>query len=150
MGLDMYLYAERYISEYSDKEMQSEIESIVKMPGKVNYVTSEVLYWRKANAIHNWFVKNVQDGEDDCRKYYVPFKKLIELRDTLKEILENKDKVEELLPTIHGFFFGVHDYDEYYFNEITRTEMELTNLIDDLLKNHLYESYYSFYYQSSW
>jgi hypothetical protein len=150
MGLDMYLYAERYISEYSDKEMQSEIESIVKMPGKVNYVTSEALYWRKANAIHNWFVKNVQDGEDDCKKYYVPFKKLIELRDTLKEILENKDKVEELLPTIHGFFFGTYNYDEYYFNEIARTEMELTKLIDDLLKNHLYESYYSFYYQSSW
>ena len=150
MGLDMYLYAERYISEYSDKEMQSEIESIVKMPGKVNYVTSQVLYWRKANAIHNWFVKNVQDGEDDCRKYYVPLEKLIELRDTLKEILENKDKVEELLPTIHGFFFGTYNYDEYYFEEITRTEMELTKLIDDLLKNHLYESYYSFYYQSSW
>ena len=150
MGLDMYLYAERYISEYSDKELQSEVESIVKMPGKVNYVTSQVLYWRKANAIHNWFVKNVQDGEDDCRKYYVPLEKLIELRDTLKEILENKDKVEELLPHMQGFFFGSYNYDEYYFEEITRTEMELTKLIDDLLKNHLYESYYSFYYQSSW
>jgi len=149
MGLDMYLYAERYISEYTDKEMQSEVESIVKMPGKVNYVTSEVLYWRKANAIHHWFVKNVQDGVDDCKKYYVSKQKLIELRDTLKEILENKDKVEELLPTIQGFFFGVYDYDEYYFEEITRTEMELTKLIDDLCKVSLGDGY-SFYYQSSW
>jgi hypothetical protein len=149
MGLDMYLYAERYISEYTDKEMQSEVESIVKMPGKVNYVTSEVLYWRKANAIHNWFVKNVQDGVDDCKKYYVPMEKLIELRDTLKEILENKDKVEELLPHMQGFFFGSYNYDEYYFEEITRTEMELTKLIDDLCKVNLGDGY-SFYYQSSW
>ena len=149
MGLDMYLYAERYISEYTDKEMQSEVESIVKMPGKVNYVTSEVIYWRKANAIHHWFVKNVQDGVDDCKKYYVPKEKLIELRDTLKEILENKDKVEELLPHMQGFFFGVYDYDEYYFEEITRTEMELTKLIDDLCKVDLGDGY-SFYYQSSW
>ena len=26
-----------------------------------------VAYWRKANQIHNWFVENVQNGEDDCR-----------------------------------------------------------------------------------
>jgi hypothetical protein len=29
-------------------------------------ISEEVGYWRKANAIHNWFVENVQDGEDDC------------------------------------------------------------------------------------
>ena len=26
----------------------------------------EVGYWRKANAIHGWFVRNVQNGKDDC------------------------------------------------------------------------------------
>lgn len=30
-------------------------------------ISEEVAYWRKANAIHRWFVDNVQDGEDDCR-----------------------------------------------------------------------------------
>lgn len=29
-------------------------------------IMEEVGYWRKANQIHNWFVENVQDGEDDC------------------------------------------------------------------------------------
>lgn len=29
-------------------------------------VYEQVGYWRKANAIHNWFVNHVQDGEDDC------------------------------------------------------------------------------------
>ena len=29
-------------------------------------IIEQVGYWRKANQIHNWFVENVQDGEDDC------------------------------------------------------------------------------------
>lgn len=29
-------------------------------------IMTEVGYWRKANQIHNWFVENIQDGEDDC------------------------------------------------------------------------------------
>ena len=29
-------------------------------------IMEQVGYWRKANAIHNWFVDHVQDGEDDC------------------------------------------------------------------------------------
>lgn len=152
MGLDMYLYAKRYLSEYGDEEekaLQEEVSNIVqhKMPGRVCYITTEVLYWRKANAIHNWFVKNVQDDEDDCREYYVPIDKLKELRDTLSEILANKDKVEELLPTIHGFFFGSADYDQWYFDEIQRTESVLTDVINSVVDN---DYGLSFYYQSSW
>lgn len=29
-------------------------------------IIDNVGYWRKANHIHNWFVANVQDNEDDC------------------------------------------------------------------------------------
>lgn len=29
-------------------------------------IMDQVGYWRKANHIHNWFVENIQDGEDDC------------------------------------------------------------------------------------
>ena len=29
-------------------------------------IGEDVAYWRKANAIHKWFVDNVQDGIDDC------------------------------------------------------------------------------------
>ncbi len=29
-------------------------------------IMDQIGYWRKANEIHNWFVENVQDGEDDC------------------------------------------------------------------------------------
>ncbi len=39
----------------------------------------EVGYWRKANAIHKWFVDNVQDGEDDCGYYEVDREQLEQL-----------------------------------------------------------------------
>ena len=29
-------------------------------------ISEQVAYWRKANAIHKWFVNHVQDGIDDC------------------------------------------------------------------------------------
>ena len=30
------------------------------------YEDNQIASWRKANAIHKWFVDNVQDGVDDC------------------------------------------------------------------------------------
>ena len=40
----------------------------------------KVAYWRKANAIHGWFVDNIQDGVDDQNEYYVSKEKLEELK----------------------------------------------------------------------
>lgn len=51
-------------------------------------IYEQVAYWRKANAIHRWFVENVQDGEDDCCYHREVTKRdLEELRDTCKEVL---------------------------------------------------------------
>ena len=41
---------------YWDQEKRYGHKRIMEMVG----------YWRKQNAIHNWFVENVQDGIDDC------------------------------------------------------------------------------------
>ena len=30
-------------------------------------LTKEIGYWRKANAVHSWFVENCQDGIDECQ-----------------------------------------------------------------------------------
>jgi len=52
-------------------------------------IYEQVAYWRKANAIHQWFVVNVQDYEDDCEYHdEVTKEKLEELRDICKKILE--------------------------------------------------------------
>ena len=47
--------------------------------GRISHVEEEVMYWRKANHIHAWFVKNVQDGIDNCAEYYVSPDNLREL-----------------------------------------------------------------------
>lgn len=51
-------YKQFYTKYYSDWDTEHKYGwySIIKQVG----------YWRKANEIHNWFVENVQDGEDDC------------------------------------------------------------------------------------
>lgn len=54
----------------------------------VYYMSEEVAYWRKANAIHQWFVDNVQNGEDDCHEYKVSREDLEELCGICGEILE--------------------------------------------------------------
>ena len=48
----------------------------------------DVGYWRKANQIHNWFVHNVQGGEDDCGNYEVSQSKLIELREICQKVID--------------------------------------------------------------
>lgn len=42
------------------------------------HIMEEVGYWRKANQIHNFFVENVQDGEDDCSYHNECTKKILE------------------------------------------------------------------------
>lgn len=47
----------------------------------------EIGYWRKANAVHQWFVNNVQNGEDDCGSYDVSREQLQDLLDIVNELL---------------------------------------------------------------
>lgn len=53
----------------------------------LNGETKEIGYWRKANAIHRWFVENVQNGEDDCRDYFVTKEQLTELLNLVNQVL---------------------------------------------------------------
>ena len=50
-------------------------------------VFEQVGYWRKANAIHRWFVQNVQDGVDDCGTYIVTREQLEQLKAACERVL---------------------------------------------------------------
>ena len=53
-------------------------------------IEDDLKYWRKANAIHQFFVNRVQHGEDDCCFHdEVTQQVLEELRDKCKAVLEN-------------------------------------------------------------
>jgi hypothetical protein len=149
MGLDMYLSARRYVSEYSerDKELRGELDKLSDIAGlPIQEVVCEAMYWRKANAIHDWFVKNVQKGVDDCGTYYVSNDKLKELLELCKEVWANKGKACELLPTASGFFFGTVEYDDWYFENIQDTIARL----ESLLSNQQITDNFIFEYHSSW
>lgn len=151
MGLDMYLKANMFLSQFDDEE--NEISEKVKellhtMPGRINEIKSEAIYWRKANAIHKWFVDNVQDGNDDCGNYYVSQDDLRELKDICEKVLADNSLAETLLPSQSGFFFGGTEYDEWYFKDLKYTAEE----IGKLLKIHENENVakWSYEYHSSW
>ena len=112
-------------------------------PKRVKYIVEEAGYWRKANQIHDWFVRNVQDGVDDCRNAYVGREKLQELLDLCRIVSIDKDKAEDLLPTASGFFFGNTEYDEWYYQDIESTIKILEEALSD-------ETADDFEYHSSW
>lgn len=194
MGLDMFLWKMKKqkgktfdeVMEIKRKLDNEEIKGVEKENLKmymfhtklenINYeydsLFKEVYYWRKANAIHQWFVDNIQNGNDDCEDYRVTQKDLQILIDTLKEVynsLCNKEMVtkkvqdgsieyeikvfkeedleiaKELLPTQEGFFFGGTQYDEYYFEDIKKTlnDLQIINDCFDFENNYLI-------YGSSW
>lgn len=93
MGLDMYLIARRFTSEYSDTEANRQLcpiaDQLLPPDGNMGSITisRDVAYWRKANQIHAWFVANVQEGNDDCGTYDVDITTLEELRDTCLKVL---------------------------------------------------------------
>ena len=151
MGLDMYLRAKKYISTYREenKDVIDKLNTMFNIVSDedytVNEVSFQVAYWRKANHIHQWFVENCQRGEDDCKEYYVDRVQLEQLRDLCEQVLANKDKADELLPTQSGFFFGDTDYDEWYFIDLEKTVSRIDKILNDPALTDT-----DFYYQSSW
>jgi hypothetical protein len=155
MGLDMYLSAKKYMSRYFDAADSEKINSINEVFGVEgdedgDYGAQEVIfrvaYWRKANAIHDWFVRNCQDGRDECQEAHVTREQLQELIELCKQIIAKPKKAEELLPTRNGFFFGGTDYDDWYMGQLQYT----VDRFEKILADPAFAKGVDFYYQSSW
>lgn len=115
MGLDMYLRAETYVGgwDHMPAADKAKFKAIADAVGIVPTerspsfnVEATVGYWRKANAVHAWLVKNVQKGVDDCRKYYVSKEKLVELRADCMKVLESAETVPAKVP--NGMVFDAN------------------------------------------
>lgn len=98
----------------------------------------EVHYWRKANSIHNWILKETgtssdfNAGDNDIE---ITKDMLIKFVEQAKTVL--KDRSDEtsarLIPSCSGFFFGSTEYDEWYYDDIKDTAekfLELVNTFD--------------------
>ena len=150
MGLDMYLTGKRYIWESSNDPKEEELaQALGKIPNlgtngkRVKGVEVEAMYWRKANAIHKWFVDNVQEGEDECREHYVSREQLEALRDACIEAVADPDNASDHLSPTEGFFFGSTEIDEWYFDALKETIKQLNACLK-------MDKAWSFYYCSSW
>ena len=150
MGLDMYLYAKKHISNFdfvpSDRKQNAEIKNVLGFledDFESVTVSLQVAYWRKANYIHKWFVDNVQEGIDNCGEYWVSNEKMQELYDTCVRALETKDAT--ILSPTDGFFFGSTDIDQWYWDDIESTKEKIKSLLEDKRL-----AGYDFYYRSSW
>lgn len=163
MGLDMYLSARKYVEKVDWNKVHAndnldymdatfpQYDEIVELAGLSGLdrdiygasVSITALYWRKQNAIHNWFVQNVQNGEDNCGEYYVSHEKLDELLAICEEVYKTHDPAP--LQTVGGFFFGSTNYDEWYWMGIKNTIKEIKRI-----KKHKAYPKLSFYYHSSW
>ena len=184
MGLDMYLSKKTYVKQWSHREAKDQFHVTVKKgtkkfdeikPERVSYVVEEVGYWRKFNALHEWFVQNCQDGVDDCRDGSVSSEQLKEILEICKtvqtsllsspkntlsikvgmgpdgdimediQVFSDTSVAEELLPTQPGFFFGGTEYDEWYMENLSNT----IELFEGLVTEDP-EGYAEYSYQSSW
>lgn len=144
MGLDMYLNAKKWIG-YGNDEVAEKVAQVVESPfGPVKEVTVEAAYWRKANAIHQWFVENCQEGVDECQETWVSREHLERLRDICQQVVDEPSRARELLPPKAGFFFGSTDIDEYYLEDLAHTREVLDRILQADLKG------WDFYYRSSW
>jgi len=156
MGLDMYLSKKTYVKQWDHIPKEEQFEVTVKRNGKVfdqikvdriSYVEEQMMYWRKANHIHNWFVQNCQSSVDDGRSTYVSVEDLKNLYDACKKVMEfdAASAPNDILPTTSGFFFGSTEYDEYYYQKIKDT-------IEFLEKEMDSDGKFSgdYYYEASW
>lgn len=162
MGLDMYLYLRK--SDYKaeskwDKPGQGDV---CEYPKELEGFESEILarnfksietsvdyqvgYWRKANAIHKWFVDVCADGVDECQPIYVSLEKVKTLRNLCDRVLGARELAQKLLPTGAGFFFGGTEYDDWYYDNVEYTR-DLLNDVIEFLDEH---NDYRVIYQANW
>jgi hypothetical protein len=164
MGLDMYLYAVPKIQQMSYLEIL-ETDRILNRPKKEHQDLSqipephieckelgqsypslviELAYWQKANQIHNWFVNNVQNGQDDCLPYEVSREHILQLYKCCQEVL-CKHNGSQVLPTKSGFYFGSIEYDRFYYMDVEQTK----NIAADILEKYDFGTY-QLIYNSNW
>lgn len=158
MGLDMFIYKVRK-TDHSVKEL-SKLDNNPKeddpaiaeflplytpfesMPDYKS-IFKQVAYWRKFNALHQWFVTHVQLGIDNCNLYELDQDVLRSCHDILEEAFYKKNHY--ILPPTQGFFWGSTEIDDYYWNNVEEAIQTISHLIDDTdwATERLF-------YQSSW
>jgi hypothetical protein len=152
MGLDMYLSKRTYVKNWNHTPKDKQYKITVKRNAgheikteRITEISEQIMYWRKANHIHKFFIDNCADGVDECQAIYIDRSILADLVSALTIVLHHKDEETSAkhLPTESGFFFGGTQFDEYYYEECSKTLEVIENLLRD-------EQDGDIYYRASW
>ena len=130
MGLDMYLYGTKTFSALQENKERKfandpafvrtfEYTSLLNnhnlnelpvddtTPWASYTIKLPLAYWRKANHIHGWFVKNVQGGKDNCEEYSVSRKQL--------DLLNTAAMTRSILDLPTGQYSDFADFDDIIY-----------------------------------
>ena len=162
MGLDQFLSIKKSFyplgaNAEDNAVIADKIRELAGLEAKSPFASSNGLsvmvpagYWRKANQIHGWVLREAMIEEDTCEEIWVDTSQLESLLKDCRKVLSAKDTekaeevAEEILPTESGFFFGGTEYDEYYYEQLEHT-IEIINYCLDSNPDDT-----SFVYQASW
>ena len=133
---------------------------------KMPFIT--ICEWDKYNAIHNWLVNNVQEGNDtkelypitrdviealiyQCSiclekvEYYYSLPKVRDVKDILGEAKVLTFFLQQEMPTTKNIHFGSYAYNDRYFSYLLDTKETLEAMLEDEELKDM-----NFYYISYW
>lgn len=164
MGLDQYLYRREYLSDFSFQENEDKKRKFSAIVDAIGIEPTEhsphihvevcVAYWRKANAIHGYIVREHAKGVDECQSIYLTRNDLKVLRDKCDAILSvpanfvpDAAHKSGLSPVV-GFFFGSTEIDEWYMEDMKNTVSQIDKILESVPKNS--STWTDFIYRASW
>jgi len=131
MGLDMYLF-------------KLKREALKNPTFNMDEDGEEVMYWRKANAIHYWFTYGHEN--DNLEYLECGIDELQILKKQCQEDIDNKDNPDQKrnLVTANGFFWGGTEYDDWFYEQLQQTVDKITEIEKEHQKGDEY-FYYAWY-----
>ncbi len=137
MGLDASLNVRKYL--YDEPGLTNLIkEKTNYWDFEPNYIEFEVVYWRKAWQIHDFFIDHTSDPENGT-SFFVERELIEDLYDRVCTILKEPERALDLIPDTCA--------DDWYFSQIKNTKVSLEKLFNS---EFWIDDSYEFYYEASW
>jgi len=142
MGLDAYLTKKTYIgANWKFNEIAGNInitrqgELVPIKFDRVTYILENMAYWRNCRAIHQWFVDNLQEGNDDCRPVELERSTLERLLSECKRVILDPSRMNALIPSPY-----TEEEENRYFAELRDAVLVLEEVLSEPGNEYEYNS----------
>jgi hypothetical protein len=149
MGLDSYIVKLKLCAESNNglaawdpdrKDFQEVFETLENCDGGLVYE------FRNAFQINLWFMRTLNDGKEDQSFHRLEKSHLENLLITIREVLRDKKRAEELLPYHSSGLFGFYSYcnpklDSHYWETLIILEKDLPEMINKWKEDYKYYFY---------